>query len=226
MLLILIILAVVAAIYGPGLWANHVLARHNREEYFSGTGYDLARLILDRAGLTHITVESTALGDHYDPEAGAVRLNPRYCGRRSLSAVVVAAHEVGHALQHAAGYRPLTVRTRLLITARNLERIGIGIIMAAPVITALTRVPASGVLVFIGGVLGLGMPLLVHLITLPVEFDAGFNRALPCLSRQRLVPPEDLSPARTILTACAITYVAQALAGLLNIWRWLRVLRR
>lgn len=226
MALVLIILIVCLVIYGPGLWAKHVLDRYNREEYFSGNGYDLARLALNRAGLEHIAVEQTEMGDHYDPMAGVVRLNPRYCGRRSLSAVVVASHEVGHALQHASGYAPLMFRTRLVVVARNLERLGVGIIMVAPVITALTRAPASGVLFLLGGFLGLGMPLLVHLITLPVELDASFNRALPCLSDHGLVPPEDLSPSRTILTACALTYVSGALAGLFNIWRWLRVLRR
>jgi hypothetical protein len=226
MALFLIILFVCLVIYGPSLWARHVLDRYNREEYFSGNGYDLARLILNRAGLEHIAVEPTDLGDHYDPMARVVRLNPKYCGRRSLSAVVVASHEVGHALQHAAGYAPLMFRTRLVLVARNLERLGVGIIMAAPVITALTRIPASGVLFLLGGFLGLGMPILVHLMTLPVELDASFKRALPCLSRYALVPPEDLSPSRAILTACALTYVAGALAGLFNIWRWLRVLRR
>lgn len=223
---LIIILIICAGIYAPSLWARYVLNRYNQDEYFSGNGYALARLLLDKAGLDHVTVEQTPLGDHYDPMDKAVRLNPRYCERRSLSAVVVAAHEVGHAIQDASGYRLLAFRTRLVLFARLVEKIGVGIIMAAPVITALTRIPASGVIFFLGGVAGLGTPLIVHLITLPVELDASYNRAVPFLAAGDVIPPEDIGPAKKILTACAFTYVAGALASLLNVWRWVRILRR
>jgi Zn-dependent membrane protease YugP len=68
--------------------------------------------------------------------------------------------------------------------------------------------------------------LLVHLITLPTEFDASFKRALPLLASGKYIPPEDIPATRKILLACALTYVANALAGLLNLWRWIRILRR
>lgn len=224
--ILIFILIVLAVIYAPGLWAQYVLNRYNQEEYFSGNGYELARLLLKDAGLSHVAVEETPMGDHYDPMAKVVRLNPRYCGRRSLTAVVVAAHEVGHAIQDASGYIPLATRTRLILLAQTVEKIGVGIIMAAPLLTALLRVPTPGILMFLGGLAGLGMPLVVHVITLPVEFDASFNRAIPYLSHGTYIPPKDLAPAKRILTACALTYVAGALAGLLNVWRWMRVLRR
>lgn len=224
--ILILILIILAALYAPGLWAQYVLNRYNREEYFSGNGFELARLLLKDAGIGHVAVEETPMGDHYDPMVKAVRLNPRYCGRRSLTAVMVAAHEVGHAIQDASGYRPLTARTRLVLLAQTVEKVGVGIIMAAPMITALIRIPSPGILMFLGGLAGLGMPLLVHIITLPVEFDASFNRAIPYLTRGAYIPPEDLTSAKRILMACALTYVAGALAGLLNVWRWIRVLRR
>lgn len=225
-ILILLVLIIITALYAPGIWAQYVLNRYNREEYFSGNGFELARLLLKDAGIEHVVVEETQLGDHYDPVVKVVRLNSKYCGRRSLTAVVVAAHEVGHAIQDASGYAPLSARTRLVLLAQNMEKIGVGIIMAAPLITALLRIPSPGILMFIGGLAGLGMPLIVHAITLPVEFDASFNRAIPYLRRGTYIPPEDLSPAKRILMACALTYVAGALSGLLNVWRWIRVLRR
>jgi Zn-dependent membrane protease YugP len=138
----------------------------------------------------------------------------------------VAAHEVGHAIQDRSGYKPLKTRTRMIGTAQKLERIGAIIMMAVPVLAGVTRAPSVGVLMFIGGLATLGIPVLVHLLTLPTEFDASFKRALPLLVSGSYIPPQDLPAARKILTACALTYVASSLVGLLNVWRWIRVLRR
>ena len=225
MVFVLIILAV-GLIYGPHLWARSVLNRYNREEYFSGTGLDLAHLLLERLNMADVTVEQTSLGDHYDPEEKAVRLTVERCGRKTLTAVVVAAHEVGHAVQDRDHYPPLKARTRMVRTAIRLERIGAGIMMVVPFFTVLTRVPAAGLLMFLGGFATLCIPVIVHLLTLPSELDASFNRALPLLSSGRYIPEEDLPAARKILLACALTYVANALVGLLNVWRWIRLLRR
>jgi len=225
LIIILIVIAIVV-LFGPQLWAKQVLARHNREEYFSGDGFELARLLLAQAGLTAVTVETSPAGDHYDPQKKVIRLNPATCGRRSLTAVVVAAHEVGHAMQDHTGYAPLKTRTRMMGNAVKIERIGAGLLLVVPVLTALTRIPAAGFLMFLGGFASLCTPLLVHLVTLPCEFDASFKRALPALSAGSYIPQEDIPAARKVLTACALTYVAAALMGLLNIWRWIRLLRR
>jgi Zn-dependent membrane protease YugP len=98
--------------------------------------------------------------------------------------------------------------------------------IAVPVLAGITRTPSVGVLMFLGGLTTLCVPVLVHLLTLPTEFDASFNRALPMLTTGRYIPEEDVPAARTILMACALTYVANSLIGLLNVWRWIRVLRR
>ena len=168
----------------------------------------------------------TPLGDHYDPERKTIGLTRARCGRKSLTAVVVAAHEVGHAVQDHQGYAPLRVRTRMVAVAARMERLGAAVMMAVPVVALITRVPATGFMMFLGGLATLCIPLVVHLITLPTEFDASFRRALPILEEGRYIPPEDLPAARKILLACALTYVGSALVGLLNVWRWIRVLRR
>jgi Zn-dependent membrane protease YugP len=98
--------------------------------------------------------------------------------------------------------------------------------MVVPVIAVITRVPAAGFLMFLGGIATLCIPLLVHLLTLPTEFDASFNRALPLLASGKYIPQEDIPAAKKILLACALTYVVNALVGLLNVWRWIRILRR
>ena len=216
----------VAVIAGPGLWARHVLEKYGRDEYFSGTGIDLARILVDDLRLQGVRVETTELGDHYDPLEKSVRLNPATTGRRSLTAVVVAAHEVGHALQDQAGDSLLRSRTALVRAGVWAERIGAAAIMVAPLLGAALQVPVVGRLLLAAAVCVLGIPVLVHLATLPVELDASFGRALPLLRAGRYIPPEDEAAARRILTACALTYLAQALASMFNILRWARIFRR
>jgi Zn-dependent membrane protease YugP len=224
--MVYLIIIAIAALFGPHLWARHVLNRYSRQEYFSGSGIDLARLVVARLNLNEVTVEMTDVGDHYDPAGKAIRLTNKTCGRKTLTAVVVAAHEIGHAIQDHSGYRPLKTRTRLIGTAQKLERIGAIIMMAVPVLAGVTRAPSVGVLMLIGGFATLCVPVVVHLLTLPTEFDASFKRALPLLTSGSYIPPEDVPAARKILIACALTYVANSLIGLLNVWRWIRVLRR
>jgi hypothetical protein len=221
-----VILIALVVIFGPHLWAKFVLNRYNRLEYFSGSGIDLARLALERLELREVGVELTDTADHYDPAGKTIRLTPKMCGRKSLTSVVVAAHEVGHAIQDHVGYKPLKTRTRMIVTAQRLERFGAIIMIGVPVLAGITRAPSVGALMFLGGLTTLCIPVLVHLLTLPTEFDASFNRALPMLQREGYIPEEDVPAARSILMACALTYVANSLIGLLNVWRWIRVLRR
>jgi Zn-dependent membrane protease YugP len=224
--MIYLIIIAITVLFGPHLWARHILNRYNRQEYFSGSGIDLARLVLAHLNLNDVTVEMTDAGDHYDPTGKTIHLTKKICGRKTLTAVVVAAHEIGHAIQDDSGYKPLKTRTRMIGTAQKIERIGAIIMMAVPVLAGVTRAPSVGVLMFVGGFATLCIPVLVHLLTLPTEFDASFNRALPMLTSGSYIPPEDIPAARKILIACALTYVANSLIGLLNVWRWIRVLRR
>ena len=220
----LIVLGIVV-VFGPHLWAKHILNRYNRQEYFSGTCIDLAGMILERLDISDVSVEVTNTADHYDPTSKTIRLTEKTCGRRSLTAVVVAAHEVGHAIQDHTGFKPLKTRTRMIGTAHKLERMGAAIMIGVPVLAAVTRAPSIGVLMFIGGFATLCIPVLVHFLTLPTELDASFRRALPLLSSGQYIPPEDVPAAKKILLACALTYVANSLIGLLNVWRWIQVLR-
>jgi Zn-dependent membrane protease YugP len=225
MIVFFLLAAAAAAIYAPHLWAKHVLAKHSYiREGFPGTGIELARHLVDRLGIDGVRVEGTDLADHYDPLEKTVRLNRLRCGNKSLTAVVVAVHEVGHALQDSVGYRPLHLRTIWVSRARIIEKMGAALMLAIPVFAGLTRAPSVGLLTFLGGLISLGFPVVVHMLTLPVEWDASFKRALPILERN--LPREDLPAARSILKACALTYVAASLASLLNLYRWIRILRR
>lgn len=224
---ILLLLLVLAVVFGPAIWVRRVMERYGvPAERYPSTGYDLARHLLDLNGLREVRVEVTEKGDHYDPLEKAVRLAPdRYSGR-SLTAITVAAHEVGHALQDSAGYAPLRLRTRLVMMTRPLERLGAGILMAAPLMAVLTRAPSTAGVMIAGGLLSLGTAAIVHLVTLPTELDASFARALPALERDGILNPVDMPHARRILTAAALTYVAASLMSLLNVARWWALVRR
>ena len=224
---LIIFLLVLAAVYLPQFWVQRVLAHYNRkpEGNFPGTGGELARHLLKRFGLDDVQVERTDAGDHYDPTTRSVRLTADKFEGRTLTAITVAAHECGHALQHA-GTEPLfMMRSRLAVLAIWASRLGSFLIFAAPVFALVSRAPSPAVVSVLGGFLVKGFGVLVQLITLPVELDASYRKALPVLEAGYL-EPEQVPAARRILRAAAWTYVAASLASLLNFWRWLAVLRR
>ncbi len=227
MSIVIVLLLIAALVFGPGLWVQRVLQRYSLpEDRYSGTGAELARHLLDKHGLGEVVVEKTTLGDHYDPEDKAVRLTDDKFDGRSLTAITVAAHEVGHAVQDQLGYAPLRVRSRLVRATRNVERVGAAVLMVSPFIGAITRAPGLGILMFAAGLLTLGTSTLIHLVTLPTEFDASFGRALPMLDEHRILKKVDRPHARRLLRAAAFTYVAASLMSLLNIARWWAILRR
>ena len=220
------ILLLLAIVFGPQMWVRHAMRRHAGEwEDFPGTGGELARHLLDLANLKDVEVEIAPEGDHYDPVDKVVRLTPDHYDGRSVTAVAVAAHEVSHALQDADGNRLLAARVKLAGTVRAIE-IGAAVVLAsAPVLMILVKSPVLLVLQIAVVVALMASRLVVHLLTLPVEFDASFRRALPILERGGYLDPNDLPAARTVLRAAALTYVASALVTLLDVTRLLRVLR-
>jgi hypothetical protein len=206
---------------------QRVLERYSLPaDRYSGTGAQLARHLLDKHGLSNVAVEKTPEGDHYDPENKAVRLTDDKFDGKSLTAITVAAHEVGHALQDHEGYAPLKIRSRLVRASRNVERLGAGVLLMSPFIGALTRAPSLSLLMFGAGLLTLGTSTMIHFATLPTEFDASFGRALPMLDEYRILKSADRPHARRLLKAAALTYVAASLMSLLNIARWWAILRR
>ena len=227
MAIIVVLLLIAVMVFGPGLWVRRVLERYSApEDRYAGTGAQLARHLLNQHGLQDVAVERTQEGDHYDPQEKAVRLTEDKFDGRSLTAITVAAHEVGHALQDHEGYAPLRLRTRLVKGTRYIEKIGAGVLLLSPFLGAITRVPQLSLLMFGAGFLTLGSSTLIHLVTLPTEFDASFNRALPMLDDYKILKKPDRPHARRLLRAAALTYVSASLMSLLNIARWLVILRR
>ena len=226
-MLIVALILLAAIIFLPQWWVKRVLARYQTPaDRYQGTGSQLARHLLDHLGLESVAVEKTEKdGDHYDPEARVVRLSPHNHDHASLTAITVAAHEVGHAIQHADGYRPLIWRTRLVKSLQKFQRLGVILIALMPVAILALRLPRAGIILLVVGLATLASGIIVHLMTLPTELDASFRRALPILEKGGYLKDGDRGHARRILTAAALTYVAASLMGLVNFWWWMRLLR-
>ncbi|WP_426957837.1 zinc metallopeptidase [Muricoccus radiodurans] len=223
LLILLGTVLLIGVIYGPSLWIWFVMRRHGAERPdLPGTGGELARHLLDEAGLHAVPVEETDQGDHYDPQARVVRLLPEHLEGRSVSAVAVAAHEVSHAVQHARDEPSFRRRMALVTWIGPLDRVALVILLAAPFLFAVVRAPALLAAQFALGVVFLLGRLAIHAVTLPVEWDASFGKALPVLERGGYLRAADLAAARRVLRAAALTYVAAALATLVNAARWLR----
>jgi len=227
MVYLILVIALLALLLGPQLWVRWVMEHYNRrqEDNFPGSGGELARHLLDRFFLHTVRVESTDSGDHYDPADKAVRLTQDKLTGRTLTAITTAAHEVGHALQDAADEPMFRLRRRLAAIAVPAQRIGSFLLFAAPLLTLATRAPAAGLLTAAAAFLVMGTQVVIQMVTLPVELDASFKKALPLLESGYLKPAQ-VAGARRILRAASLTYLAASLAGLLNFWQWLRLLRR
>lgn len=218
------LVALLALIFGPNLWIRHVLKVHGAERPdLPGTGGEFARHLLDEAKLDGVKVEVTGEGDHYDPDARAVRLLPAHHDGRSVAAVAIAAHEVGHAVQHAFGERIFKLRMDLVRNLVWVDRLATAILVLVPVVFVLVKSPAIAIVQIGAAVALLAIHVAVHLVTLPVEFDASFGKALPVLEGRRYLSEQDMPAARNVLRAAAFTYVAAALVTLVNILRWFRI---
>ncbi|GAA0262472.1 hypothetical protein LNAOJCKE_5292 [Methylorubrum aminovorans] len=211
-------------VFGPHWWVRRAMQQHATERPdLPGTGGELARHLLDLARLEHVLVE-IAPADHYDPVSNVVRLSPGNHDGRSITAVAIAAHEVAHALQHAAGDRLLAARVRFAPVVQGFEFVAALMMMTAPVVLAFFHSPVLFALQVGFGIALLGIRLMFNILTLPVEFDASFRRALPILERGHFLDAGDMPGARTVLRAAALTYVASSLMALVNIARFRRLL--
>ncbi len=209
------------------MWARYTFRRYSdHQEHFPGTGGELARHLIKRFGLEEVTAETTPVGDHYDPLSKTVRLTEGNYNGKSLTAIAVAAHEVGHAIQHHRGSPLLNTRTRLVQFAQIAEKAGSVAMLAIPVVAGVTGAPSMGLFMFAIGIGSLLVSTLVHLVTLPVEWDASFGKALPILREGDYIQRHEQRAVEKILRAAALTYVAASLASLLNLARWIAILRR
>ena len=191
-------------------------SRYQRVRSTSGlTGREAAERILYYSGIQDVRVEHVAgnLTDHYDPRSKVLRLSDTTYGSPSVAAVGVAAHECGHAIQHARGYAPLSFRSALV----PLANFGSTIAWPLIILGFLFNNQSSQLFINIG-ILAFSLAVLFQIVTLPVEFNAS-GRALRILSETGMLQSEELSMTRKVLSAAALTYVASAAAAILQLLR-------
>lgn len=183
------------------------------------TGAQAARRILDGNGLTGVPVEAVGgkLNDHYDPEKNVVRLSEDTFSKATVGAVGVAAHECGHAVQHAEGYTPMKVRTGLVPVTNLASTVSIPLIFVGFFIQ-MTGLVYVGIALF-------SVAVLFQLVTLPVELNAS-KRAIATLSETGMVTPEESEGVRKVLFAAALTYIAALLYSLLQLLYFVTVAGR
>ena len=220
-------LIVLGLVFGPSLWVKLVMRRHSSEKpEMPGTGGELAKHLIERFSLKDVKVEVTELGDHYDPTEKKVRLLREHYESKSLTAIAIAAHEVGHAIQDQQGDKRLTTRTKMVPVVDKVARWSVVIISLSPIIGIITRHPMPFSLLLLIGLSGFIARMMIHAVTLPIEFDASFSKALPLLREGDYISQSDEKAVSSILRAAALTYVSAALADILNLGRWMIILLR
>ena len=218
---------VLALIFGPSLWVKLVMWRYSSEKPdMPGTGGELAKHLVKRFSLKDVDVEVTNQGDHYDPIEKKVRLSQEHYESKSLTAIAIAAHEVGHAIQDQQGDKRLATRTKMVPIVDKVARWSVAIIYLSPVIGIITRHPMPFSLLLTLGLSGFIARMIIHALTLPIEFDASFSKALPLLREGNYVSQSNEKAVSSILRAAALTYVSAALADILNLSRWIVILSR
>ena len=225
--MIVLVLILVVVVFAPSLWVRWVMRAHSEDlDGMPGTGGELAQHLIERFGLESVKVETTEVGDHYDPVDKRVRLSEANFSGRSLTAIAIAAHEVGHAMQDHQNDPRLVIRTKLVPIADKVARFSAGAIWAAPIFALITRHPVPFWVLAACGLGGLLIRMMVHLVTLPIEWDASFGKALPVLKAGSYLGAKQERVVSKILRAAAFTYVAAALADVLNLTRWAALLLR
>jgi Zn-dependent membrane protease YugP len=209
----------------PVIWLNYVF--HKNDQILINmpfTGLEFGKLILKDYGLTEVKIEKSLSVDHYDLLEKKVKVTQERLSKKSLTAISIVCHEIGHAIQHKEKYKALEQRTSLVKNTAWISQIGSSILLIGiPTILATGYYPLIKVCLLLA-LLSLLIGIIVHLITLEVELDASFNKALPILIEK--VPPEYHDSCKSILRAAAFTYVIGVVRNFVSLrFIWLMLSR-
>ncbi len=228
MLYALLTLLLIVLIYAPQVWVRRTMKKYGREiDDLPGTGGELAEHLIRRFKLEGISVEQTAEGqDHFDPGGPVVRLSPDNYQGKSLKAVAIAAHEVGHAIQFHRRERIFELRRRYIPLAMGFRRAGEVLLLLVPILALVIKAPAFILIALVASLVLQLLGAMAYLIMLPEEWDASFNKALPILIEGEYIQQQQVPMVRALLKAAALTYFASALASIVHLGRWALLLRR
>lgn len=216
---ILVIIAMLLSLFAS-FGVKSTFAKYQKMKTARGiTGAEAARRVLDMNGLQHIRIEriSGELTDHFDPRSNVIRLSDATYNDTSVAAVGVAAHEAGHAVQHATGYVPIKVRNAIVPVVNIGSQLAMPLFVIGLLLNFL-NLAYAGVILF-------SLALVFQLVTLPVELNAS-SRAIKILDSSMLLYEDEIKPAKKVLKAAAMTYVAAVAATALQLLRLLLILNR
>ena len=200
----------------PGLWVNYTLNKHDDVlPNMPFTAKEFGLNLLKEQNLDGVNIEDTKIGDHYDTSSKTVRVKPERLDKKSITSITVMCHEIGHAIQHKENYPPLIRRQKIISKTEWLNKLSSLLLYAGvPTILATGALPFIRVCVIIifASIL---INMISHLITLDVELDASFKRAMPILENK--IPQEYHASCKSILRVCAFTYVIGSLTTILNV---------
>ena len=205
------------ALFLPSLWVNYILRKYNKIlPDMPFTGKELGNKILEEQKLNNVSINPIKQLDHYNPIDKKIHISDDKLNKKSITSIAVVAHEIGHAIQDKENYKPLKLRQSLIERTMVFQKIGsFLLIIGLPSIFAFSKSPF---ITFIAALLIMGClttNVLIHLITLPVEFDASFKKALPILTKY--VPKENMYQCKSVLRAAALTYLAQSIVSIFRL---------
>jgi Zn-dependent membrane protease YugP len=217
--------AMILAVYAQNK-VNSTFNKYSRVRSRSGmTGAEAAQRLLNAAGIYDVRIEGVrgSLTDHYDPSKKVLRLSESVYGSTSLAAIGVAAHETGHAVQHARGYAPLSLRSAMVPLTNIGSRMAMPLIILGVIFGGTYSNSGYGLIQF--GIVLFSLSVLFALITLPVEFNAS-SRAVKMLGEYGILDYDEISPVKQVLSAAALTYVAAAASAIASLLRLVLIFGR
>ena len=211
--------------FAPVIWLNYVFKKNDKIlENMPFNGLEFGNNVLSELGLKNVKIEKSIAGDHYDLLEKKVKVNETRLTNKSLTAISIICQEIGHAIQHHEKYKPLEQRTKLVKNTAWITQLGSGLLlMGLPMIFTIGSFPLIK-LCLILVLISLGIGVIVHLITLEVELDASFKKALPILKKK--VPEEYHQACHSVLKAAALTYVIGVIRNFISLrFIWLLLSR-
>lgn len=216
-----LVLIGLALTFGASILVKTTFAKYSKIPTQRGqSGRDAALEVLRSGDVYDVGIGAISgnLTDHYDPQTKQISLSESVCDARSVAAVGVAAHEAGHALQHASGYSPIKLRMAIIPVCNFASRLATPLFLIGILMTSWIPDGGIGFMLMKAGILAFGVAVLFQVVTLPVEFNAS-RRAVAILSASGKYTAEELEGVKKVLTAAALTYVAGLAASLLQILR-------
>ncbi len=215
--LILVLPAIILAVAAQGKVSSTFNKYSKVQSHIGITGAEAARRIMEQNGIYDVSVERVSgnLTDHYDPSRKVLRLSDNVYSSSSIAAIGVAAHETGHAIQHARNYAPLSLRSLMVPLANIGSSLAMPLILLGILFSFSSRMGDSLITL---GIILFGLSVVFTVITLPVEFNAS-KRAVACLDESRILYSDEIDGVKKVLGAAAMTYVASTAVALANFIR-------